>query len=50
MKKIMLSVCLMLTAAIVSACAATGAKDQALTGDVAHERHATGIDSQTNDY
>jgi len=33
----------------VSACATTGAREQALTGDVDHERHATGIESQVGD-
>ena len=48
-KRTLVSLCLLLTAIFVSACATTGAREQAMTGDVAHERHATGIDSQVSD-
>ncbi len=49
MKRTILSLSLLLAAVLVSACASTGAKEQAMTGDVAHERHSTGIDSQVAD-
>ena len=49
LKRTVLSLCLLLAAVVVSACASTGAKQQALTGEPAHERHETGIDSQVGD-
>ena len=49
MKRTILSLSLLLAAVFVSACATTGAKEQPLTGQVAHERHDTGIDSQPGD-
>ena len=44
-----LSLGLLAVAIFVSACATTGAREQAMTGDVAHERHTTGIESQVGD-
>lgn len=44
-----LSLSLLAVAIFVSACATTGAREQAMTGDVAHERHTTGTDSQVGD-
>ena len=44
-----LSLGLLAVALFVAACATTGAREQAMTGDVSHERHMTGIDSQVSD-
>ena len=50
MKRMILSLCVLAVSILASACATTPARDQALAGDVAHERHATGIESQVGDY
>ena len=50
LKRTIVTLSLLLAAVFVTACATTGVSEQRLTGDVVHERHATGIDSQSNDY
>ena len=44
-----LSLALLVVAVFISGCATTGVREQAPTGDPAHERHATGIESQAAD-
>ncbi|MBU0719322.1 MAG: hypothetical protein KJ749_13835 [Planctomycetes bacterium] len=47
--RLALSLGLLVVAVFACGCATTGAREQALTGDPAHERHATGIESQAAD-
>jgi len=45
-----LSVAMLAVVVLGTACESQPAREQALTGDIQHERHDTGMDSQVGDY